>query len=82
MVRLERVVDQVRPLHVAGRVEALDAGHLLGLADALVGQVAGVLLLLDLEVLARLASSAGRSAARRSRRPRRSGARRRTPGRR
>ena len=39
VVGLERVVDQVRPLHVAGRVEALDAGQLLGLADALVGQV-------------------------------------------
>ena len=34
VVRLERVVDQVRPLHVAGGVEALDAGQLLGLADA------------------------------------------------
>ena len=50
---LEGVVDQVRPFHVAGGVEALDAGQLLGLADALVGQVAGVFLLLDLEVLAR-----------------------------
>ncbi len=49
------VVDQVRPFHVAGRVKALDAGQLLGLADALVGEVAGVLLLLDLEVPARLA---------------------------
>ena len=47
---LERVVDQVRPLHVAGRVEALDAGQPLGLADAFVGQVGGVLLFLDLEV--------------------------------
>ena len=36
---LERVVDQVRPLHVAGRVEALDAGQLLRLADAFVGEV-------------------------------------------
>ena len=57
---LERVVDQVRPFHVAGRVEALDAGQLLGLADAFVGQVAGVLLLLDLEVDVLLAA-AGRS---------------------
>ena len=48
VVRLQGVVDEVRPLHVAGGVEALDAGQLLGLADALVGQVAGVLLLLDL----------------------------------
>ena len=50
VVRLEGVIDQVRPFHVAGRVEALDAGQLLGHADAFVGQVAGVLLLLDLEV--------------------------------
>ena len=50
VVRLQRVVDQVRPLHVAGGVEALDAGELLRLADARVGQVAGPLLLLDLEV--------------------------------
>ena len=47
---LQRVVDQVRPFHVAGRVEALDAGQLLGLAHALVGQVGRVLLLVDLEV--------------------------------
>ena len=50
VVGLERVVDQVRPLHVAGRVEALDAGQPLGLADAFVGQVGRVLLFLDLEV--------------------------------
>ena len=54
-MRLEGVVDQVRPFHVAGGVEALDAGQLLGLADALVGQMAGVFLLLDLEIHARLA---------------------------
>ena len=54
VVGLEGVVDQVRPFHVAGGVEALDAGQLLGLADALVGQVAGVLLLLDLEIAAGL----------------------------
>ena len=47
---LQGVVDQVGPFHVAGRVEALDPGDLLGLADALVVQVAGPLLLLDLEV--------------------------------
>ncbi len=40
----------MRPLHVAGRVEALEPGDLLRLADAVVGQVAGPLLLLDLEV--------------------------------
>ena len=50
VVGLERVVDQVRPLHVAGRVEALDAGQPLGLAHAFVGEVGRVLLLLDLEV--------------------------------
>ena len=50
VVGLERVVDQVRPLHVAGRVEAFDAGQPLGLADAFVGQVGGVLFFLDLEV--------------------------------
>ncbi len=50
VVGLERVVDQVGPLHVAGRVEALEPGDLLGLADAVVVQVAGPLFLLDLEV--------------------------------
>ena len=47
---LQRVVDQVRPFHVAGGVEALDAGQLLGLADPFVGEVAGLFLFLDLEV--------------------------------
>ena len=47
---LERVVDQVRPFHVAGRVEALHAGQLLGGAHALVGEMDRVLLFLDLEV--------------------------------
>ena len=60
VVGLEGVVDQVRPFHVAGGVEALDAGQLLGLADALVGQMAGVLLFLDLEIAARAPSFAGR----------------------
>jgi hypothetical protein len=50
VVRLEGVVDQVRPLHVAGGVEALDAGQLLGLAHAFVGQVTVCSFLLDLEV--------------------------------
>ena len=50
VMRLERVVDQVRPFHVAGRVEALDAGQLFGLAHAFFGQMGRVLLLLDLEV--------------------------------
>src|SRR5262249_21023921 len=47
---LEGVVDQVRPLHVAGGVEALDAGQLFGLAHAVVGQVDGVFLFLDLVI--------------------------------
>ena len=47
---LQRVVDQVRPLHVAGRVEAVDAGQLFGLADTFVRQAYGVFLLFDLEV--------------------------------
>ncbi len=47
---LERVVDQVRPFHVAGGVEAFHAGQFFGRPHALVGQVDGVLLLLDLEV--------------------------------
>ena len=38
------------PFHVARRVEALDPGDPLGLADPLVVEVAGPLLLLDLEV--------------------------------
>ena len=47
---LERVVDQVRPFHVAGRVKALDARQLLGLVNALIGQMAGVLFFLDLVI--------------------------------
>ena len=50
VVRLQRVVDQMGPLHVARRVEALEPGDLLRLADAVVVQVAGAILLLDLEV--------------------------------
>ena len=51
VVGLERVVDQVRPFHVAGRVEAFSTpASLLGRAHALVGQVGRVLLFLDLEV--------------------------------
>ena len=47
---LERIVDQVRPFHVAGRVEALEPGDLLRLANSFVVHVAGALLFLDLEV--------------------------------
>ena len=50
VVGLERVVEQVRPFHVAGGVEAFDAGELFGVANAFIGQVAGVLFLLDFEV--------------------------------
>ena len=76
VVGLERVVDEVRPFHVAGGVEALDAGQFLGLVDALVGQVAGVLLFLDLEILARLLLLQFAELRRRRRWPWRSGARR------
>ena len=54
VVGLEGIVDEVRPFHVAGGVEALDAGQFFRLADPLVGQVAGVFLFLDLKVPARL----------------------------
>ena len=47
---LQRVIDQVRPVHVAGRVESLDAGQLFGLAHAVVGQVGRVFFFFDLEV--------------------------------
>ncbi len=50
VVGLERIVDQVRPLHVARRVEAFEPGDLLGLAHAFIVQVAGPLLFLDLEM--------------------------------
>jgi len=35
VVGLERLVDEVGPLHVAGGVKALDAGQLLGRVDAI-----------------------------------------------
>ena len=50
MVGPQRVVNQVRPFHVPGGVEALDPGGLLGKPDPFFGQVAGVLFLFDLEV--------------------------------
>ena len=50
MMGLERVVDQVRPFHVAGGVEAFDAGQLFGGPHAFVGQVDGVFFLLHLEM--------------------------------
>ena len=59
---LERIVDQVGPFHVAGRVEALEAGDLLGLADSFIVHMAGPLFLLDLEVDVPLERRAIRSA--------------------
>ena len=50
MVGLERIVDEVGPLHVARGVEALHAGELLGRPHALLGEGHGVFLLLHLEV--------------------------------
>ena len=50
IVGLQGVVDQVRPFHVTGRVKALHASQMLGCANALVGEMCRVLLLVDLEV--------------------------------
>ena len=50
-VGAQGVLDEVRPVLVAGRVEGVDADHLLGLDDARLQQVGGLLLLLDLVVL-------------------------------
>ena len=50
-VGLERVIDQVWPLHVAGGVKALHAGEFLRQSYALLGEGDGVLLLLDLKML-------------------------------
>ncbi len=50
VVGLQRIIDEMRPLHVAGRVETFDAGEPLGFAYALVGQVRGMLFLFDFEV--------------------------------
>ena len=47
---MSAVIDQVRPFHIAGRVKTLHAGHFLGLANALVIEMARSLLLFDLEV--------------------------------
>ena len=44
------VINQVRPFHVSGRVEAFHAGEMLGRPDPFVGQVCGVLFLVDLEI--------------------------------
>ncbi len=49
-MRLQRIVDQVRPFHVAGRIEALDTGQLFRFANAFVGQRDVVLFLIDGEV--------------------------------
>ena len=50
VVRLQGVVDQMGPLHIARRVKTLNPGQFLGLADAVVGQVGGMLLLVDFKV--------------------------------
>ena len=50
MMGLERVIDQMRPIHVAGRVEAFHARQLLGRPHAFVGEHHGVLFFFDLEV--------------------------------
>ena len=51
VMRLQRVVDQVRPLHVAGRIKTFQPRQLLRVPDTFVGQMAGVLFFFDLEVL-------------------------------
>ena len=50
MVGLERIVDEVRPLHIARGVETLHAGQLLRGPYALLGEGHSVFLLLHLEV--------------------------------
>ncbi len=50
VVGLQRVVDQVRPFHVAGGVKALDARQPLGLAHALIREMDRPLFLLHLEM--------------------------------
>ena len=50
VMRLERVVDQVGPIHVPRGVEALDAGEAFGFADPFIGQRDVVLLLVHREV--------------------------------
>ncbi len=50
IVRLERIVDQMRPLHVAGGVEALDAGQLFRFAHAFIGQTDVVVFLVDFKM--------------------------------
>ena len=50
VVCLQCVVDQMRPLHVADRIEALDSGQFFRVTDTDFGQVARMLFLLQLEV--------------------------------
>ena len=50
VMRLQGVVDQMRPLHVARRVEALHAGEFFRVAHAQLGEMARVFLFLQLEV--------------------------------
>ena len=51
VVGAQRVLDVVRPVHVAGRVERIHADQLLGGFDAVLEQVDLALLLFDFEVL-------------------------------
>ncbi len=50
MVGTQRIVQQVRPFHIAGGVKALHTSQLFCPAHAFFGQVAGVFLLLDFKV--------------------------------
>ena len=50
IVGLERVVDEVRPLHISGGVEALHVGEFFGLTYALFRERDGVLFFLHLKV--------------------------------
>ena len=47
VVRLQRVVDQVRPVHVARGVKTLNAGKLFCRTDPSVGEMGGVILFVD-----------------------------------
>ena len=46
-VGFERVVDQVRPVHVTGSVKRLHTRHLFSFSDAVFGQRRGVIFLVD-----------------------------------
>ena len=50
VARLQRVVDEVRPVHIADRIEALDAREVFRAADPLVGKVRRVVFFVDFKV--------------------------------